>query len=130
MKDRSTAVVFTFVKPAKVLSKLQLDKAFRAWKKGKNSLKYDDRVLKRMKEDTGTHHNFPTSFDKKILSNKPSVVRSDGRSEYLHTGSINNQKGIYHITLKDDVVTHRSFIPQSDWKRYSNRWDLPPRVTP
>ncbi|MEC1650333.1 hypothetical protein P9D74_04970 [Bacillus vallismortis] len=83
-----------------------------------------------MKEDAGTHHNFPTSFDKTILSNKPSVVRPDGRAEYLHTGTINGQQGVYHITLKDDVVTHRSFIPQSDWKRYSNRWELPSQVTP
>lgn len=98
--------------------------------KGKDNLKYDDRVLKRMKEDIGTHHNFPTSFDKTILSNKPSVVRPDGRAEYLHTGTINGQQGVYHITLKDDVVTHRSFIPQSDWKRYSNRWELPSQVTP
>ncbi|WP_342472622.1 hypothetical protein MHH70_04040 [Metasolibacillus sp. FSL H7-0170] len=98
--------------------------------KGKDNLKYDDRVLKRMKEDAGTHHNFPTSFDKTILSNKPSIVRPDGRAEYLHTGTINGQQGVYHITLKDGVVTHRSFIPQSDWKRYSNRWELPSQVTP
>lgn len=97
---------------------------------GDVDVKYDDRVLKRIEEDTGTHHNFPTSFDKTILSNKPTVVRSDGRAEYLHTGTINGQQGVYHITRRNNVIEHRSFIPQSDWKRYSNRWELPPKVTP
>ncbi|MEK4402927.1 LXG domain-containing protein [Sporosarcina sp. FSL K6-6792] len=97
---------------------------------GDVDVKYDDRVLKRIEEDTGTHHNFPTSFDNTILSNKPTIVRSDGRAEYLHTGTINGQQGVYHITRRNNVIEHRSFIPQSDWKRYSNRWELPPKVTP
>jgi len=25
----------------------------------------------------------------------------------------------------EGIVVHRSFIPESDWGRYSNRWDLP-----
>ncbi|MET3507792.1 T7SS effector LXG polymorphic toxin [Halalkalibacter oceani] len=88
-------------------------------------IRYDDRVIRRMREDGGTHHNFPSSFDQTILSKKPAVKRADGREEFLNTGSINGQPGVYHITIKDDVITHRSFIPESDWQRYSNRWGLP-----
>src|SRR5699024_11166963 len=80
---------------------------------------YDERVLKRIAEDIGEYHRFPTSFDNTILSRSPAVVRSDGRLEFLQSGSINKQKGIYHITLKKDVIIHRSFIPQNDWNRYS-----------
>ncbi|TCS95888.1 hypothetical protein [Hazenella coriacea] len=58
----------------------------------KEEIKYDERVLRRMKEDVGTHHNFPASFDKPILSNQPAVTRSDGRTEYLHTGKLMDNK--------------------------------------
>ncbi|MCM3311602.1 LXG domain-containing protein [Bacillus sp. FSL K6-6483] len=131
--EKALATTFILVKPAKVAElgyDLSKARKVKTGGKGTGNLEYDDRVLKRMKEDTGTHHNFPMSFDKTILSNKPSVVRPDGRAEYLHTGTINGQQGVYHITIKNEIVTHRSFIPQSDWKRYSNRWELPSQVTP
>ncbi len=93
--------------------------------KGTGKLKYDDRVLRRMAEDKGTHHNFPKVFDETIVSKKPYVTRANGRVEHLMQGTINKQEGIYHITLKGDIIKHRSFIPKSDWVRYSKRWELP-----
>jgi RHS repeat-associated protein len=103
--------------------------SFRALAKGKPadtpSLKYDNRVLRRMQEDKGPNHNFPTSFDSVILGNKPALLRPDGRAEHLVKGSINNNTGYYHITVSEGTITHRAFIPDSDWSRYSNRWGLP-----
>ncbi|MCG8540563.1 MAG: hypothetical protein MJA82_11580 [Clostridia bacterium] len=92
--------------------------------KGTGNLKYDDRVLRRMAEDKGTHHNFPKVFDETIVSEKPYVTRANGRVEHLMQGTINKQEGIYHITLEGDIIKHRSFIPKSDWVRYSKRWEL------
>lgn len=85
---------------------------------------YDTRTLKRMAEDA--FHNFPTSFEKSILSQKP-IVRSNGRSEFLQQGTINGKEGVFHITTDKGgkVMRHRAFIPKSDWARYSKRWELP-----
>ncbi|WP_068716752.1 RHS repeat-associated core domain-containing protein [Vibrio tritonius] len=85
---------------------------------------YDARTLKRMGEDT--FHNFPASFEKIILSQKP-IVRANGRSEYLKQGTINGKEGVFHITTDKGgkIMRHRAFIPKSDWARYSDRWELP-----
>ena len=79
-----------------------------------------------MKKDP-TAHNFPTSFDKQLLSQKPAVVRADGREEYLLTGSMNGKNGVYHITVRpsDNTIIHRVFIPSSDWARFSKANGLP-----
>jgi hypothetical protein len=71
-------------------------------------------------------HNFPASFEKSILSQKP-IVRSNGRSEFLQQGTINGKEGVFHITTDNGgkVMRHRAFIPKSDWARYSKRWELP-----
>ena len=34
--------------------------------------------------------------------------------------------GVFHITLDSEgTIVHRSFVPATDWERYSNRWGLP-----
>lgn len=87
---------------------------------------YSPTVLEKMKKDP-TAHNFPTSFDKQILSQKPALVRADGREEYLLTGSMNGKDGVYHMTVRpsDNSIIHRVFIPSSDWARFSKANGLP-----
>lgn len=53
------------------------------------------------------------------------MYRPDGRIEYLAHGSINGTDGIYHITTRGDTIIHRTFIPASDWGRFSNVNGLP-----
>ncbi|WP_194868955.1 hypothetical protein [Pseudoalteromonas sp. PPB1] len=106
-------------------------KAYKMWKAKKKGSKggdnlpiYDARTLKRMGEDA--FHNFPASFEKSILSQKP-MFRANGRSEYLQQGTINGKEGVFHITTDKGgkIMRHRAFIPKSDWARYSKRWKLP-----
>ncbi|MBC1957305.1 hypothetical protein HCA42_13975 [Listeria welshimeri] len=40
-------------------------------------------------------------------------------------GAVNGEKGIYHITVKGDSIIHRTFIPESDWARFSKVNELP-----
>jgi RHS repeat-associated protein len=81
-------------------------------------------------------HDFPRSLDIDILKPEPTVIRSDGRKEFLSRGSITSSKGVYgngdyshgvyHITIdKNGDIIHRAFIPENDWGRYSKRWELP-----
>ncbi|WP_442601939.1 RHS repeat domain-containing protein [Paenibacillus sp. KN14-4R] len=93
---------------------------------GCNLPSYSKSVLDKMKKDP-TAHNFPTSFDKQILSQKPALLREDGRAEYLLTGSMNGKDGVYHMTVRpsDNSIIHRVFIPSSDWARFSKANGLP-----
>ena len=71
-------------------------------------------------------HNFPASFEQSILSQEP-LTRSDGRMEFLQRGAINGIEGVFHITTQNGgkLMNHRSFVPERDWKRFSNKWRLP-----
>lgn len=53
------------------------------------------------------------------------MTRADGRIEHLARGAVNGEKGIYHITVKGDSIIHRTFIPESDWARFSKVNQLP-----
>ena len=33
--------------------------------------------------------------------------------------------GVFHITTKGDIIIHRTFIPSSDWARFSKVYGLP-----
>jgi hypothetical protein len=70
------------------------------------------------------YHNFPRQLDRDILSN-PVLHRPDGRIEHLAHGSVNNVKGVYHITTRGDTIIHRVFVPESDWARFSRIHGLP-----
>lgn len=71
------------------------------------------------------YHDFPRTLDDFVLEN-PNVYRPTGRIEYLAHGSINDTDGIYHITTRGDTIIHRTFIPASDWSRFSSVNGLPP----
>jgi RHS repeat-associated protein len=89
---------------------------------------YGEHVLKRMADNpSDLGHNFPTALDKDILSGKPAVIRANGQQEFLQRGSLNESKGVYHITLGSDgkTITHRFFIGESDWDRFSKKHALP-----
>lgn len=90
---------------------------------GKQDYKYSDSVIEKAEKDP-LYHNYPKSLDDDILSN-PSVTRSDGRIEHLAKGTINGEKGIYHITVKGNSIIHRLFVPESDWERFSEVNGLP-----
>ena len=70
------------------------------------------------------YHGFPSSLDNDILSS-PVLNRPDGRIEHLIKGTINGTDGVYHITTLGNEITHRVFIPSSDWMRFAERWGLP-----
>ena len=90
--------------------------------------KYSPSVLEKMKRNAADlYHNFPAQLDDMITSRKPSIIRTDGRQEFLATGVVNKTPGVYHITLGSDkqTIIHRVFIPESDWVRYSRVNQLP-----
>ncbi|EKZ0144272.1 LysM peptidoglycan-binding domain-containing protein [Enterococcus faecalis] len=89
----------------------------------KREYKYSHSVIEKAKLDP-LYHDFPKGLDNDILS-KPVVTRADGRIEHLARGSVNGEKGIYHITVKGDSIIHRTFIPESDWARFSKVNELP-----
>ena len=70
------------------------------------------------------YHNFPKLLDDFVLEN-PNVSRADGRIEYLAHGSVNGSDGVYHITTRNNTIIHRTFIPTSDWRRFSKINELP-----
>jgi hypothetical protein len=85
----------------------------------------DSRTSQRMIEDP-LFHDFPRSIDVDILNRPPSVIRPDGRQEFLAPGNINGTDGVFHITSNaSQTIVHRNFVPANDWARYSNRWQLP-----
>ncbi|BDR59330.1 hypothetical protein [Xylocopilactobacillus apicola] len=87
------------------------------------NLKNSSSVIEKAKIDP-LYHDFPAALNQDILSN-PIVYRSDGRIEYLAKGSIDGINGVYHITVKNNTIIHRTFIPKIDWKRFSELYDLP-----
>jgi hypothetical protein len=85
----------------------------------------DSRTSQRMIEDP-LFHDFPRSIDIDVLNRPPSVIRPDGRQEFLAPGNINGTDGVFHITSNaSQTIVHRNFVPANDWNRYSNRWQLP-----
>lgn len=88
--------------------------------------KYSHSVTDKTKLDP-LYHDFPKRLDSDILSN-PVITRADGRIEHLAKGSVNGEKGIYQITVKEDSIIHRTFIPESDWTRFSRVNELPQLV--
>jgi hypothetical protein len=85
----------------------------------------DSRTSQRMLDDP-LFHDFPRSVDVDIFNRPASVIRADGRQEFLAPGNINGTDGVFHITSDaSQAIVHRNFIPASDWDRYSNRWKLP-----
>jgi hypothetical protein len=76
----------------------------------KHKYKYDSRVRARGVEDP-TSHNFPYSFDDKILSIKPTVT-SSGYKIFRLKGTMNDKNGVFEIGLKPNgVIDHRFFRP-------------------
>jgi len=62
------------------------------------------------------------SLEPDILDRPPSLIRPDGRQEFLARGSIGDSDGVYHITVSaDGQIDHRTFIPQNDWNRFARR---------
>lgn len=76
----------------------------------KHNYKYDSRVRARALEDPSSH-NFPYSFDDKILSVKPNITPS-GYKMFRLNRTKNNKNGVFEIGLKPNgVIDHRFFRP-------------------
>ena len=72
------------------------------------------------------YHRTPVYFDLDMINYGTSMIRSDGRIEYMMKGSINGVDGVYHTTIRDgNYVIHKNFLPLSDWNRYSIKNQLP-----
>ena len=83
---------------------------------------YSKSVLEKREQDL--YHDFPKLLDKEILSH-PVLKRADGRCEFLARGSINGTEGVYHITTKGDLITHRVFLSEKRWASFATNYGLP-----
>jgi RHS repeat-associated protein len=73
--------------------------------------KYAPRVIARALEDP-VSHNFPYSFDKVVLSTKPTVTPS-GYKIYQFPGAMNGKNGFYEIGVNGQgIIDHRFFRPK------------------
>lgn len=90
---------------------------------GTKKYSYSKSVLEKAELDP-LYHDFPKNLDSDILSN-PVITRMDGRIEHLAKGFVNGERGVYHITTKGDSIIHRTFVPESDWTRFSQVNELP-----
>ena len=71
---------------------------------------YAPRVRMRGVQDP-VSHNFPYSFDKIILSTRP-TIRGNGYKMYQHPGTMNGKNGVFEIGVtKNGVIDHRFFRP-------------------
>ncbi|MDO5089262.1 MAG: hypothetical protein Q4D53_05700, partial [Leptotrichiaceae bacterium] len=86
-------------------------------------LEYGKSIEEKAKD---TYHKTPAMFDLEMIKEKPALIRSDGRAEYLKKGYINGKEGIFHITVRNgNKVIHKYFAPLDDWERYSQVHNLP-----
>jgi RHS repeat-associated protein len=92
---------------------------------GNALLPIGEKALKKMDADP-LFHGFSRLLERDILSSAPVLTRANGRAEHLMRGSVNGREGFYHITVKNGEITHRAFIPESDWARYGRQNGLPP----
>ena len=92
---------------------------------GNALLPIGEKALRKMDADP-RFHGFPRLLEEDILSRAPLLTRVNGRAEHLMRGGINGKDGFYHMTVKNGEITHRAFIPESDWARYSRQNGLPP----
>ena len=90
---------------------------------GNSKYNYSRSVIEKAKLDP-LYHDFPKNLDIDILSN-PVITRADGRIEHLAKGAVNGESGVYQVTVKGDSIIHRTFIPESDWARFSKVNELP-----
>jgi RHS repeat-associated protein len=78
---------------------------------GESSLNYAPRVRARGVEDP-VSHNFPYSYDKAIISQKPAIVTESGYKIYRLQGTMNGKSGVYEIGMTaNGVIDHRFFKP-------------------
>ena len=57
-------------------------------------------------------HNFPYSYDKAILSQKPVIVSGSGYKIYQLQGTMNGKSGVSEIGMTaNGVIDHRFFKP-------------------
>lgn len=81
----------------------------------KINLKYSTSITKKAVD---TYHKTPIQFDEYLIKNGTSLIRSDGRIEYMMKGYINGKEGIYHTTVKDTTtVIHKNFVPIDRWDK-------------
>jgi len=78
-------------------------------------LVYALRIRQRAVQDPGGH-NFPYSFDKEILSTKPTLLAGGGKG-YALRGYKNNKEVVYNIVVRDEIITHRDMVDVNKWKQ-------------
>ncbi len=72
------------------------------------------------------YHRTPVYFDLDMINYGTSMIRSDGRIEYMMKGSINGVDGVYHTTIRDgNYVIHKNFVPKEKWINYKDNHNLP-----
>jgi hypothetical protein len=72
---------------------------------GAKSFTYSDRVIARAAEDPGPFHNFPSSFDRQIISHGSRDEFGGGYAQYSERGWANDYPGTYEIgTLPQALV--------------------------
>jgi len=62
-----------------------------------------------MKEDRGSGHSFPTSFDADIIKRGVVTRGSDGYVKYHLPGFLGKKHGQFEIGIKDGIIVHRTF---------------------
>lgn len=79
---------------------------------------------KRAIEDP-TGHNFPFSFDEKILNTTPTILRG-GAEGFALRGVHNGKEVIYNMIVKDNKIIHRDMISVKKWEKRSKSfgWSL------
>ncbi|WLV24513.1 LXG domain-containing protein [Aciduricibacillus chroicocephali] len=133
MKDRSTAAVFTFVKPAKVLSKLQLNKARRLVGKGTvkspsnfaDHAKLEGHFDKHGKEFDGLYKNADEYLEgaKEVIKNGIQVkyeYKGEIRTGYVNfMGNNKNGKAKFEFVGTNnngDITTYHTQSGKKIWK--------------
>ncbi len=64
-------------------------------------------------------------FGNGVKKGVETVVRPDGRIEYVARGYISDKEGAFHITTKGNRIIHRSFFEVKEWNKFIKNKDLP-----
>ena len=84
---------------------------------GNEAPEYDPRIRQRAVQDP-VAHNFPFSFDVKILSSRP-IRLNNNATGYAVRGYLNGRPGVYNMIVDKDKITHRDWVSEKKWAKRS-----------